>query len=74
MPRKGMAKPRQEEWGQVKARKEQDCIKTVASRTVAKVGADLEQTKRMIRKTHDKLKVYKLKPMMNVLPGTLPLN
>ena len=38
----------------MKAREEQDLIRTVASRAVVRVLTDLEQTKRMNRENHDR--------------------
>ena len=41
-------------WGQIKASKEQDWIRTLASRTVANVEAKLGQSKCVTRKRHDR--------------------
>ena len=42
------------EYGQIKAREEQDRIRTVANRAVVELEADQEQTKRVSRKRHDR--------------------
>ena len=49
-----MARAGSDESGQIKAREEQDRIRTVLSRAAVKVEADLGQTKRMARKRHDR--------------------
>ena len=47
-----MAKVGQEEYGRIKAREEENRIRTVASRILAKVEANLGETKHMTRKRH----------------------
>ena len=49
---KGMTKAGPDESWQIKAREEQDRIRTVASRAAVIVEADLGLTKRMARKKH----------------------